>query len=64
MDSEVNQLMFESGECGHKRSCLLSAQTGCVKIYKDNSVAFDELSNIRASFMKAIKTRGEKTGTG
>jgi hypothetical protein len=26
-ESDVNQLMFESGECGHKRSRLLSAQT-------------------------------------
>jgi hypothetical protein len=27
MESDVNQLMFESGGCGHKRSRLLSAQS-------------------------------------
>jgi hypothetical protein len=65
-ESDVNQLMFESGESGHKRSRLLSGQTSCMKTYKGNGVASDDLSTVESpdKFHEGDQYAGRENGRG
>jgi hypothetical protein len=65
MESDVNQLMFEclfeSGECGHKRSRLLSAQTAEGRHKRTTTWLMTLASEVgQVSCPEAINLRGGK----